>query len=96
MIEVKENVFWDETAQRQSDEAMQWLREDIMPRMACSRTETDLVQPVYDAYNRPVEWLIATDTCDVQILRIYTTESSSWAMDRDDVVVTPKLDNNGN
>lgn len=67
-----------------------------MPRMACSRTETDLVQPVYDAYNRPVEWLIATDTCDVQILRIYTTESSSWAMDRDDVVVTPKLDNNGN
>ena len=32
MIEVKENVFWDETAQRQSDEAMQWLHEDIMPR----------------------------------------------------------------
>ena len=96
MIEVKENVLWDETAQRQSDEAMQWLHEDIMPLMACSRTETDLVQPVYDVYNRPVEWIIATDTCDVQILRIYTTQSSSWAMDRDTIVVTANTQNNGN
>lgn len=96
MIEVKENVFWDETAQRQSDEAMQWLREDIMPRMACSRTETDLVQPVYDAYNRPVEWIIPTDTCSIDIHRIYTTQSPSWAMDRDTIVVTANTQNNGN
>ena len=91
MIEVKENVLWDETAQRQSDEAMQWLHEDIMPRMACSRTETDLVQPVYDAQGRPCEWCITMPTCIVTITREYVRpNSTSWAMKKDTITVTTK------
>jgi len=86
MIEVKENVFWDETAQRQSDEAMQWLHEDIMPRM-------DLVQPVYDAHNRPYEWCIDTPTCLVTITREYVIpNSTSWAMKKDTITVTTKTE----
>ena len=77
MIEVKENVLWDETAQRQSDEAMQWLHEDIMPRMACSRTETDLVQPVYDAHNRPYEWCIDMPTSSAYALQSNSVTFSS-------------------
>ena len=95
MIEVKENVLWDETAQRQSDEAMQWLHEDIMPRMACSRTETDidLVQPVYDAQGRPYEWCITLPTCLVTITREYVRpNSSSWAMKKDTITVTTKTE----
>ena len=93
MIEVKENVLWDETAQRQSDEAMQWLHEDIMPRMACSRTETDLVQPVYDAQGRPYEWRITLPTCLVTITREYVRpNSSSWAMKKDTITVTTKTE----
>lgn len=93
MIEVKENVLWDETAQRQSDEAMQWLHEDVMPRMACSRTETDLVQPVYDAHNRPYEWCITMPTCIVTITREYVIpNSSSWAMKKDTITVTTKTE----
>ena len=93
MIEVKENVFWDETAQRQSDEAMQWLHEDIMPRMACSRAETDLVQPIYDAHNRPYEWCITMPTCLVTITREYVIpNSSSWAMKKDTITVTTKTE----
>ena len=95
MIEVKENVLWDETAQRQSDEAMQWLHEDIMPRMACSRTETDidLVQPVYDAQGRPYEWCITLPTCLVTITREYVIpNSSSWAMKKDTITVTTKTE----
>ena len=95
MIEVKENVFWDETAQRQSDEAIQWLHEEIMPRMACSRTETDidLVQPVYDAQGRPYEWCITLPTCLVTITREYVRpNSSSWAMKKDTITVTTKTE----
>ena len=93
MIEVKENVFWDETAQRQSDEAMQWLHEDVMPRMACSRTETDLVQPVYDAHNRPYEWCIDMPTCLVTITREYVRPNSSdWAMKKNTITVTTKTE----
>lgn len=91
MIEVKENVFWDETAQKQSSEALQWLREDVLPRMACSRTDTDLVQPVYDRYNRPTEWIIDAGSCLVKIVREYVKpNSTSWAMLRDKISVEPK------
>ena len=88
---MNENVFCDEPAQRQSDEAMQWLHEDIMPRMACSRTETDLVQSVYDAQGRPYKWCITMPTCLVTITREYVRpNSSSWAMKKDTITVTTK------
>ena len=91
MIEVKENVFWDETAQRQSDEAIQWLHEDVIPRMACSRTETDRVQPMCDAQGRPYEWCITMPTCLVTITREYVRpNSTSWAMKKDTITVTAK------
>lgn len=93
MIEVKENVFWDETAQRQSGEAMQWLCDDVLPRMACTRTELDKVQPVYDAHNRPYEWCITMPTCLVTITREYVRpNSSSWAMKKDTITVTTKTE----
>ena len=93
MIEVKKHVLWDETAQRQSDEAMQWLHEDVMPRMARTRTETDLVQPVYDAQGRPYEWHIIMPTCLVTITREYVRpNSTSWAMKKDTITVTTKTE----
>ena len=86
MIEVKENVFWDETSTQQSNEAMQWLREEILPQMACTRTNIELTQPVYDRYNRPTEWFIECSNCIVHISREYVKpNSSSWAMKKDTI-----------
>jgi hypothetical protein len=89
IIEVKKDVFWDTEAQVQSDAAREWLNTDIYP-------QTDNTTPTLDEFKRPVLWVIPTDTCTVNIHRIYTTQSSSWAMDRDTIVVTANTKNNGN
>lgn len=88
MIEVKEGVYWDEASQIQSEEAIQWLQEDIIPQVAASKSDGEHVQPTYDGYGRPVEWVIVTDRCTVVIVREYVNpQSPNWAMKRDVVTV---------
>lgn len=92
MIEVKENIFWNENSEAQSEEATNWLREEILPQMACNPTEIELTQPIYDKFKRPTQWTIETATCVVVIDRIYINENSpSWALDKDQITVTAKI-----
>lgn len=88
MIEVKEGVYWDEEAQRQSEEAMQWLKEEVLPKLAANKSDGEHIQPTYDRYGRPVEWIVVTDRCTVVIRREYVNpQSPSWGMKKDIVTV---------
>ncbi len=90
MIEVKENVYWDEASQHQSEEVRAWLREDIYPLLACNATEMDKIQPTYDEYKRPVRWTVVRETYKVEITREYIyPHSSKWSFKGDKVSVTP-------
>lgn len=88
MIEVKEGVYWDEEAQRQSEEAMQWMKDEVLPKLAANKSNGENIQPTYDRFGRPVEWIVVTDRCTVVIRREYVNpQSPSWGMKKDIVTV---------
>lgn len=88
MIEVKEGVYWDEEAQRQSEEAMQWMKDEVLPKLAANKSDGENIQPTYDRFGRPVEWIVVTDRCTVVIRREYVNpQSPSWGMKKDIVTV---------
>lgn len=87
-IELKEGVFWDTETTQQSDEAKAWLREEVYTKLAHNRNMTDLVQPVYDDFDRPVRWIIVTSSVSVTVDRNYIKpDSGSWAWDNDMITV---------
>lgn len=92
-ITVTDGVEWDTTQNQQSDAAMNWLRENVITRMGTKVGEFDKTEPEFDAHNRPYEWCITMPTCLVTITREYVKpNSSSWALRKDTVIVTPKTE----
>ena len=93
LIEVKKGVFWDTEAQTQSQEAYAWMREQNLDRMAMSATsDKNMIAPEVDLNKRPIKWVIEHETCIVEIVREYVQPiGPSWAMKRDRIVVTSKL-----
>ncbi len=79
IIEVAHGVTWDTEQEKQSDEAIVWLRESVLPKR-------DSVEPLLDAYKRPYQWTINMDTCIVTIVRKYIS-NNSYAMDREIITV---------
>lgn len=86
-----EGAQWDTEAQLQSDTAMIWLRNEVLPRMGTQIGEFDKVEPIFDDNRRPVRWVIDMTVCLVTIEREYVQQNSaSWAMKKDTITVTPK------
>lgn len=93
LITLIDGVQWNTESSQQSEEAMQWLREEVMPRMGTQIGEFDKTEPSFDAYMRPINWEVRMPTCIVTITREYVRpNSSSWAMKKDSIVVTPKTE----
>ena len=92
-IEVKKGVYWDTEATTQSDKAYAWMREQNLARMAMSATsDKNMIAPELDLNKRPIKWVIEHETCIVEIVREYVQPiGPSWAMKRDRIVVTSKL-----
>lgn len=92
-IEVNKGVFWDTETQTQSQEAYAWMREQNLARMAMSATsDKNMIVPELDSNKRPIKWIIEHETCIVEIVREYVQPiGPSWAMKRDRIVVTSKL-----
>lgn len=91
MIEVKKGVFYDKDAQHQSDEFNVWLHEEVLAKMASSKSQTDMVQPTYDQYGRPIEWIFDKGTCIVRVERVYVyPQLANWAMKKDIIEINAK------
>lgn len=92
-IEVNKGVFWDTETQTQSQEAYAWMREQNLARMATSATsDKNMIAPELDSNKRPIKWIIEHETCIVEIVREYVQPiGPSWAMKRDRIIVTSKL-----
>lgn len=93
LIEVNKGVYWDTEAQTQSAEAYAWMREQNLARMAMGRTtDSSMIAPELDVNKRPIKWVIEHETCIVEIVREYVQPiGPSWAMKKDHIVVTSKL-----
>ena len=92
-IEVKKGVYWDTEATTQSDKAYAWMREQNLARMAMApTTDGNMVAPELDVNKRPIKWVIEHETCIVEIVREYVQPiGPSWAMKKDHITVTSKL-----
>lgn len=82
LIRITEKVTWDTGAMRQSEEALTWYRENVLPQLEQS-------EPVVDQYGRPKFWRIETDGVTVMRERIYIAESTSWALKEDKITIKP-------
>ena len=69
-IEVKEGVFWDTEAAAQSEEAMNWIQEEV---------RQNLGEETLDEFNRPYERVYENDTVIVTEKQVYISPSHSWA-----------------
>lgn len=92
-INVMQGVVWETEATVQSEEAMSWLRNDVLTRMGTEIGEFDKTEPESDSNHRPIRWVIDMTVCIVTIVREYVKpNSSSWAMKKDTITVTPKTE----
>ena len=84
MIEVKENVFWNEGSNEQTEDAVKWYAAEVAPKLTAEAAERD-------AYRRPVKWEVEVETWRATVVRKYINENSpSWARMRDEVKVEKK------
>lgn len=69
-IEVKEGVFWDNESVSQSQEAMEWLQEEVRP---------NLIEFEVDEFKRPSKRKFENEKLEVIEQQNYIEESTSWA-----------------
>ncbi|MCQ2359939.1 MAG: hypothetical protein MJ009_00460 [Paludibacteraceae bacterium] len=91
MIEVKKGVFYDKDAQHQSEEFNAWLHDEVYAQMATNKSQTEMVQPTYDKFGRPSEWVIDKSSCVVRVEREYVNPKlANWAMKKDVIEINTK------
>ena len=82
MIEVKQGIFWNPEATTQSEEAMQWLMEEVKPNLG---------QPVIDGFGRPDTRTFENDAVVVVEKQLYINENTDWARKGVQYIVTSKI-----
>lgn len=88
MIEIKEGILWDETPEAvQTEETYQWLRDEVFPGLALDKEDLG-VQPKYDKFGRPTEWVVKQGDLTITITRIYThPEKPMWSKEKDVITI---------
>lgn len=87
LIEVTAGVYWDTEEARQSEEAIAWLRENILPQMSMKSIGIGII-PEFDCNRRPIRWVIPSNNCTVEIEREYVRPNSTdWGMKNDKITV---------
>ena len=79
-IKIKEGVVWDTESSKQSEAAIEWYRTNVQPVI-------EEANPQNDKYGRPAIWQVEVDGVVVIKTRIYTSESNSWAMEKDEITL---------
>ena len=69
-IEVKEGVYWDTEAAIQSEEAMNWIQEEVRPNFGAQSL---------DQFKRPDERVYENETVMVTEKQVYISENGDWA-----------------
>ena len=82
-IEVKEGVFWETVSKEQSEEAIQWLQEEVRPNLG---------EPEFDEFKRPYKRTFENDTLIVVEEQEYIHQSSEWARREMNYIVTLKTE----
>ncbi len=80
LIEIKDNIVWNTDSNKQSEEAIQWLQNDVLPLLNEST-------PLYDTFKRPYSWVVIVDNVQIEKRRNYINESTSWAMASEQIIV---------
>lgn len=86
MIKLDENVYWDESAEIQSDEANNWITENVMQKLGVSDADSDMIIPEVDEYNRPYKWEYNGNGYTVVVKREYIAPVK-WAKKCDTIKV---------
>lgn len=79
-IEVKEGVFWETESKEQSEEAIQWLQEEVRPNLG---------EPEFDEFKRPYKRAFENEALTVVEEQDYIHQSYEWA--RKGVIYTIEL-----
>ena len=90
IIELINGVNWDTDLQpsEQTVEAQTWVEENIKAKRAFDVNNTDNVQPEWDEYGRPKQWVITVGAIEVTVVWNYQkTESTEWAKYEDTIII---------
>lgn len=79
IIEVKTGVFWDTETTIQSEEAIQWLQEDVRPNLSA---------PTMDEFQRPYERTFFNETVTVIERQVYINQNYDWGRKGVQYIVT--------
>jgi len=90
-IKLAKGVYWDTESSTQSEDARNWIRENVLNKMGMSSGEEGMINPELDAHNRPYKWTLEAESCTIEVVRDYVDKNSaSWAMNKDDITITSK------
>ena len=81
MIEVTAGVYWNPDSIEQSEEAMQWLCEEVRPNLS---------EPTKDRFQRNDERTYENDRIVVVEKQLYINENTDWARRGVQYTVTEK------
>lgn len=70
MIEVAPGVNWDTEAATQSEEAINWIQEEVRPNLGAQ---------TFDQFKRPDERVYENDTVIVTEKQAYISKNGDWA-----------------
>lgn len=90
IIELIQGVNWDTDldSTKQSTEAHAWITENVKSKRAFTRDDIDNVQPEWDEYGRPKQWVIAVGAIEATVIWNYQKpESSEWAKFEDTIII---------
>lgn len=80
-VKLMKGVYWDTESTTQSDDAVNFIRDNILNKLASTRFDSsDLIQPEYDQSGRPIRWVVELDYCVVSVENKYQ-RNGSWALD---------------
>jgi len=81
IIEVIPGVNWDTEAEQQSEDAINWIQEEVRPNLG---TQT------FDQFHRPDERVYENDTIVITEKQLYISETGDWARKGVEYFVTLK------
>lgn len=86
MLELDKDIFWDETADIQSEATQQWLLDNVMNRLGAGERDENLIVPELDEWNRPYKWEYKAKDCAVVVEREYISPVK-WAKKQDKIYI---------
>lgn len=85
-IELYKNIFWDTQVDKQEDVTLEWINENIFPKLGVDDSDEEFIAPELDRYGRPYKWIYEGENYKVEITREYISPAK-WAKKGDIVKI---------